>query len=233
MAAVIYRRLPAYSGVLVIAMLVNVLLFVFIYYLVTPSSVTLPGYTPLQVVDFIRIKPPPKKPDIPKPKKPPEPETKKPPPPKKVVAQPKAKPKPKVRAPKVSVPTARASIGPPVADPTPAPAPKPAPRAAPVPPPAPKPLAFDSNAVPTHRVEPRYPPRARRQGKSGSVTVEFIIDARGRVKSPVVVAANPPKIFNRAVLKAIRRWKFKPRFEGGQAVSRRARQTIRFALKGR
>ena len=90
---------------------------------------------------------------------------------------------------------------------------------------------IDTSVVPTLRIPPVYPPRALRSGIEGVVTVEFTIAVDGSVKDPVIVKAKPPKIFDRAVLTAIGKWKFNPDIVDGQAVEKRARQDIKFKLQ--
>lgn len=80
--------------------------------------------------------------------------------------------------------------------------------------------AADADVVPLVRVLPQYPLRAERRGIEGWVEVKFTISSAGTVKDPVVVAYQPSPIFNKAALRAIRRWKYNPRMEGGKAVER-------------
>lgn len=90
----------------------------------------------------------------------------------------------------------------------------------------------NSAAIPVVRVPPMYPPRAHQRGIEGWVLVEFTITPTGAVKDPSVIEADPPNVFNRATLRAIRRWKYKPRFIDGQPVERpRVRTVISFALE--
>ena len=90
---------------------------------------------------------------------------------------------------------------------------------------------IDTNVKPTLRVPPVYPPRALRSGIEGVVTVEFTIATDGSVKDAEVVKAKPPKIFDRAVLTAISKWKFNPDIIDGKPVEKRARQDIKFTLQ--
>jgi protein TonB len=92
-------------------------------------------------------------------------------------------------------------------------------------------LAIDTNVVPTIKIPPVYPPRALRMGIEGVVTVEFTITTDGSVKDPEIVKATPPRIFDRAVLQAIHKWKFNPGIIDGKAIEKRARQDVRFTLK--
>jgi protein TonB len=64
------------------------------------------------------------------------------------------------------------------------------------------------------------------------VKVEFTITEVGTVKDARVLEAKPSRVFNRSAIRAILRWKFKPRIIDGIAVERRATQTIDFSLDG-
>jgi len=45
------------------------------------------------------------------------------------------------------------------------------------------------------------------------------------------VKSKPPKIFDKAVLKSIARWKFSPDMVDGKPVEKRARQDVKFKLQ--
>jgi len=96
-----------------------------------------------------------------------------------------------------------------------------------------RPAKLSDAVIPTYKVPPVYPPRAMRAGIEGVVTVEFTITAAGKVADPRIIKADPPKMFDRAVLRAIKKWKFQPRVVDGKAVPRRATQDIRFRLNKR
>ena len=57
---------------------------------------------------------------------------------------------------------------------------------------------------------PRYPPEALRAGTSGEVLVEITVGTDGSVTNARVVRADPPRVFDREALNAVRRWKFEP-----------------------
>ena len=57
---------------------------------------------------------------------------------------------------------------------------------------------------------PKYPPDAYRSGTSGEVQVEFTVGPDGAVSSARVVRANPPRVFDREALAAVKRWRFQP-----------------------
>jgi protein TonB len=80
--------------------------------------------------------------------------------------------------------------------------------------------AADSDVVPIVRVNPQYPLRASERGIEGWVAVEFTISKLGTVKDPHVIGSHPSSIFDRAALKAIRKWKYNPKIEDGEPVER-------------
>jgi len=90
---------------------------------------------------------------------------------------------------------------------------------------------LDSDVVPIVRIAPQYPREALLKGIEGWVKLEFVIEADGTVADPEVIAAEPIRMFNNAAMRAILRWKFRPRFVDGRAVSRRGSQTIEFKLE--
>lgn len=79
-------------------------------------------------------------------------------------------------------------------------------------------------------VRPAYPRQAAIAGTEGWVTVEFTVTPLGTVTDPRVVAADPPRVFDLAALRAIVKWKFKPRVVDGEARPQRVQQTIQFHL---
>jgi protein TonB len=78
----------------------------------------------------------------------------------------------------------------------------------------------DSDVAPLVRVLPVYPARAQERGIEGYVIVEFSIGPDGTVKDATVLESEPASIFDRAALRAIRKWKYKPKVEDGVAVMR-------------
>ena len=57
---------------------------------------------------------------------------------------------------------------------------------------------------------PRYPAEALRSGTSGEVVVEFTVNVDGSVGDARVVSGNPPRVFDREALNAVKRWRFQP-----------------------
>ena len=88
------------------------------------------------------------------------------------------------------------------------------------------------DVIPVVRVPTDYPVREQTRGIEGWVQIQFSVTATGMVRDPVVVAAEPRGVFDEAALKAIARWRYNPRVDGGVAVERVGLQTvIRFELQ--
>lgn len=89
----------------------------------------------------------------------------------------------------------------------------------------------DTDAVPLVRVQPEYPQRAAQRGIQGWVEVEFTISRAGTVQNPRVIGYEPSTIFNKAALRAIKKWKYNPKIEEGKAVEQPGIAVrLRFAL---
>ena len=82
---------------------------------------------------------------------------------------------------------------------------------------------------PISRADPQYPYVMQRFGIQGHVVVEFVVDATGVVRNPVIVASDNPA-FDEAAMEAILKWKFQPATVGGRNVNTLARQTIVFQM---
>lgn len=88
----------------------------------------------------------------------------------------------------------------------------------------------EGDVIPIVRIEPQYPREALVEGISGWVDIEFTIEADGSVSSPKVVDSNPRRLFDRNAIRAIYKWKFKPRIIDGKPVARRATQRLEFNI---
>jgi protein TonB len=89
----------------------------------------------------------------------------------------------------------------------------------------------DGDVIPIVRIAPQYPRQALLEGIEGWVRIEFVINPDGTVADPNIMEAEPPRIFNTSALRAILRWKFKPRIVDGKPVPRRGVQVIEFKLE--
>jgi len=78
------------------------------------------------------------------------------------------------------------------------------------------------------RIEPEYPDAARRAHIQGSVILETLIGANGKVQE-VAPVGGPPQLAQ-AAANAVRQWKYKPFTVDGQKVPIRTQVTVTFML---
>lgn len=88
----------------------------------------------------------------------------------------------------------------------------------------------DSDVIPLVRMSAQYPQRAIRQKIEGYVTARLQINAEGTVDNVEIVEAQPRGVFEREAVRALYRYKFKPKMEDGKALEQQAIQTIEFKL---
>lgn len=88
----------------------------------------------------------------------------------------------------------------------------------------------DLDNTPRARSSPVYPFEAKRDGREGRVTVEFMVDESGAVVSPHVVESTD-RIFHDAALRAVAKWRFAPGRREGRAVRFRMAVPILFTLR--
>ena len=86
----------------------------------------------------------------------------------------------------------------------------------------------DGDVIPIVQIEPQYPREALIKCIAGIVNLEFTILEDGSVEDPRVISSDPPRLFDRSALRAILRWKFKPRIVDGRPVARRATLPLEF-----
>ena len=198
-----------YSGHL-IGLIVAVIFFLLLAYIVKPSSESLKNENSFRVVDFIRLKKDTSLkeksrtiPDRPEPPK-------KPPPPDLVTPELQAPPQAPnldIEFPDIAVPTdfKGAFLGPQNA-------------------------GGNSQVIPLVRINPQYPRNELLAGVEGWVKVRFTVEPDGSVSSPIVIQSKPPRVIDTAALRAIKKWKFKPKVVNGIAVQQDGTQLIEFKL---
>ena len=198
-----------YSGQL-IGFFSAIIFFMLLAYIVKPSSEALKNEKSFRVVDFIRLKKDtslreksrtiPDKPEPPK--KPPPPDLPTP----ELQAPPQA-PNLDIEFPDISVPTdfKGAFLGP-------------------------QNQGGNSQVIPLVRINPQYPRNELLAGVEGWVKVRFTVEPDGSVSSPRVVQSKPPRVFDSSALRAIKKWKFKPKVVNGVAVQQDGTQVIEFKL---
>ena len=55
---------------------------------------------------------------------------------------------------------------------------------------------------------PQYPPEAKRKNQTGTVTVEFTVDASGHVTSAHALSSSGWPLLDSEAVRAVRRWSF-------------------------
>ncbi len=198
---------------LAVALIVTLGLFYLMYYMISGGRGELMKVESYQMVDFVRVKRE-VEPEIRKrtlPKKPPPPKEP-PPPPRLKVAESPSPEAPQLRMEMPRIAGYKGTGGPFLGA-------------------AGGGGSGDGDIVPLVRIAPQYPRKAAMQGKEGWVKLEFTITETGSVTDVVVLESRPRRIFDRAAVRAILKWKFKPKLVDGKPVSRRAVQIIEFKLE--
>lgn len=83
---------------------------------------------------------------------------------------------------------------------------------------------------PIQREAPAFPQAVRATGIEGTVEVALTVLRDGGVGWVRVVRADPRGYFEQAAAEGVRRWRFTPAMQGGEAVECRLRTRVRFAL---
>ena len=202
-----------YLSALILGIGITLILFFIMQALIDSGDQQYRSDSDGQIMEFVRIKDhesfsfkdrrKPKKPEPPK----------EPPPPPKMIVEKQAKPtmnKIKIEIPNIDLPTI-AGGGPFLGNW------------------AGNPLA-EGDVLPIVRIDPQWPREALVEGIEGYVIVEVLIASDGSVRSAVVVESEPRRMFDRNVIRAVLKWKFKPRIVNGVPVERRAIQRLDFNL---
>jgi periplasmic protein TonB len=100
-------------------------------------------------------------------------------------------------------------------------------------PPKPMSMLINMQPLPMVRFTPAYPQVAITKGIEGFVDVVFDVTETGAVENVQIVHAEPEKIFNSAVLKAVARWKYKPKTDDAGVPIRMygLRERLRFNME--
>lgn len=86
------------------------------------------------------------------------------------------------------------------------------------------------DASPIVRINPKYPTSAASDGIEGWVQLSFNISPTGEVIDATVVNSEPKRIFDREALRAIKRWKYRPKVIEGVAQLQTG-QTVQLDFK--
>ena len=79
-------------------------------------------------------------------------------------------------------------------------------------------------------VEAPYPPKMLRQGKTGTVVVQLVVEKDGSVSTVDIIGGSGQPEFERAVMQVAYQWTFVPATRNGRPVRAYATRTYRFAL---
>jgi protein TonB len=93
-----------------------------------------------------------------------------------------------------------------------------------------KPNVQIQDAVLVSSVQARYPTAAFRRHQQGWVQVQFTVNTDGNVINARVQDAKPKRVFDRAALRAVDRWKFRPALRNGQPFPVTMSRRIEFKL---
>ncbi len=78
--------------------------------------------------------------------------------------------------------------------------------------------------------EPFYSDKARQRDIEGFVTIKFLVGVDGSVSRAEVMDSKPKGFFEKAVLKVVPRWRFRPGMIDGQPVATWVEQTLLMKL---
>ncbi|MGC2183821.1 MAG: TonB family protein [Terriglobales bacterium] len=77
-----------------------------------------------------------------------------------------------------------------------------------------------------HKVQPVYPPEARRMRMTGRVVIDAIVNVEGRVDDLKLVSGDP--MLAAAAMDAVRKWRYSPYLLNGKPIPKDTRITISF-----
>jgi len=89
-------------------------------------------------------------------------------------------------------------------------------------------ITTNASEIVTAPVRPNYPLLARQMKVEGSVILQALIGKDGVIQNLRLVSG--PHILASAAEDAVRQWKFKPHFVGGEAVETQAKITVNFTI---
>jgi protein TonB len=84
--------------------------------------------------------------------------------------------------------------------------------------------------VRTKSVAPVYPRKALLDGREGWVDLLLTVSPDGKVEDVVVIAAEPKRLFERAAIRAAKKWQFAPPADSGLTTSQTGKIRISFNL---
>ncbi len=214
MSALMNGVFPRFASALLLAILVNVLLFLLMQAIISKNDISARSVRDLPMIDYVRSTDADIEPQRQRRPPPPKPQTPEPPKIQKLMTQ-----QANAVTPVTPIPAMKLSPTPTLSGPYLGEMGGPQ-------------WISAGDLVALVRIPPEYPAHARMRRIQGYVDVEFVVDAEGRVRNATVVGANPPGVFDRAALNSIAHWRFEPKRQDGRAVEVIARQRIEFELSG-
>ena len=97
-----------------------------------------------------------------------------------------------------------------------------------------EPLPLDTEQtywVSGRTVPPSYPPKARKNRVTGHVKIMFTVTTKGRASGMQTVESKPPGVFDKATLKALRKFRYKPTEQNSERKPARSKITMNYQLK--
>ena len=89
----------------------------------------------------------------------------------------------------------------------------------------------DGDVIPLLRMPAQYPAKAKRRKIEGVVKASLKVSAQGTVDDVDIISAEPQGYFERSAIRALYKYKFKPRVVDGVAQPQVVTQTLEFVLE--
>jgi len=87
-------------------------------------------------------------------------------------------------------------------------------------------------ALPIDKVRPKFPRNAATNGREGWVIVSYVVTTKGRVSDPLVQDSSGIPAFEKAALKAVKKWQYEPATYNGVPVEQcHTTHKITFAIE--
>lgn len=90
-------------------------------------------------------------------------------------------------------------------------------------------VGLDRTPATRLQVSPIYPYEAKKNGLTGQVVVDFVVDERGDVVQAKVVSSSD-RVFEEPTIRAVMKWKFEPGKRSGRVVPFRMAIPLHFSL---
>jgi len=92
--------------------------------------------------------------------------------------------------------------------------------------------AITADLAVKRRIEPSYPPASRRMGEEGTVTLNVMVDERGRPLQVSIERSSGFPQLDESAAQAIKRWLFAPAVQDSRAIRAWTRVKVTFRLDG-